>query len=252
MSLRSLQAAAPASPPSPGGYNPALGVLSNGLLTPGDVQTSFLLVASRGSTALVAGGLATRRLLSIYERQLTLRRTPEVSLSLLVYVFNELVVNYNFDKSPSISVLEKKLTALGYPIGARALELHGVRSALLLDAHRRFTRVIDVLQHIHTPLWTMLFGKPADNLEKSQDNADEYMVIDNDPLFTRYAVPPKEFDQLNCNAFVAGIVEGVLDAAYFPCSVTAHTVATEGHPMRSVYLIKFDPVVLQREHIRMD
>ena len=48
---------------------------------------------------------------------------------------------------------------------------------------------------------------------------------------------------VNCAAFVAGILRGVLEASCFPAQVTAH----ENEEGATVYLIKFDPEVLQRE-----
>lgn len=41
------------------------------------------------------------------------------------------------------------------------------------------------------------------------------MISDNEPVLTRYISVPKELSQLNCNAFVAGIVEAVLDGCQF-------------------------------------
>jgi hypothetical protein len=41
------------------------------------------------------------------------------------------------------------------------------------------------------------------------------MISDNEPILTRYISVPKELSQLNCNAFVAGIVEAVLDGCQF-------------------------------------
>lgn len=41
------------------------------------------------------------------------------------------------------------------------------------------------------------------------------MISDNDPVLSRYISVPKELSQLNCNAFVAGIVEAVLDGCQF-------------------------------------
>ena len=45
---------------------------------------------------------------------------------------------------------------------------------------------------------------------------DEYMISDFDLFVTKYVSVPKEMGHLNCNAFVAGIVRGVLDGAGFP------------------------------------
>ena len=41
------------------------------------------------------------------------------------------------------------------------------------------------------------------------------MISDNEPILSRYISVPKELSQLNCNAFVAGIVEAVLDGCQF-------------------------------------
>lgn len=41
------------------------------------------------------------------------------------------------------------------------------------------------------------------------------MISDNEPILSKYISVPKELSQLNCNAFVAGIVEAVLDGCQF-------------------------------------
>ncbi|KAH0551750.1 hypothetical protein GP486_007030, partial [Trichoglossum hirsutum] len=69
------------------------------------------------------------------------------------------------------------------------------------------------------------------------------MISDNDPLVNQYISVPKEMSQLNCAAFVAGIVEGVCDGTGFPARVTAHGVPTEMWPGKTVFLIKFEPEV---------
>lgn len=42
------------------------------------------------------------------------------------------------------------------------------------------------------------------------------MISDRDLLVNRFISVPKDMGQLNCGAFVAGIVKGVLDSAGFP------------------------------------
>ena len=77
------------------------------------------------------------------------------------------------------------------------------------------------------------------------------MISDNDPLVNQYISVPKEMNQLNCAAFVAGIVEGVCDGAGFPARVTAHSVGKgeEGElwPGKTVFLVKFQQEVVERE-----
>lgn len=41
------------------------------------------------------------------------------------------------------------------------------------------------------------------------------MISDNEPLLTKFISVPKEFAALNCGAFIAGVVEGILDGAQF-------------------------------------
>jgi len=42
------------------------------------------------------------------------------------------------------------------------------------------------------------------------------MISDTDLFVTKFVSVPKEMGHLNCNAFVAGIVRGVLAGAGFP------------------------------------
>ncbi len=76
------------------------------------------------------------------------------------------------------------------------------------------------------------------------------MIIDNLPLMSQFISVPKDFGQLNVGAFTAGIIEGILDSAYFQANVSAHTMEADGFPLRTVFLIKFDHGVLEREAIR--
>lgn len=100
------------------------------------------------------------------------------------------------------------------------------------------------------------------------------MIIDNEPLVNAYVSVPREMSQLNCAAYVAGMIEGVCDGAGFPARVTAHSVggqaaATSGDgaaaggepgagaaaagavqemwPGKTVFLVKFAGEVLERE-----
>lgn len=114
---------------------------------------------------------------------------------------------------------------------------------------KRETRLLGILQFAAQTLWRHLFGKPADGLEKSRENENEYMLIDNEPVSNKYISVPREMNQLNCAAFVAGIIEAVLDGSVFPCRVTAHSVPTDHFPQKTVFLIKFEESVLERESV---
>ena len=45
---------------------------------------------------------------------------------------------------------------------------------------------------------------------------DEYMISDTEVFVNKFISVPKDMGQLNCAAFVAGIVKGILAGAGFP------------------------------------
>ncbi|KAK7751676.1 Trafficking protein particle complex subunit 31 [Diatrype stigma] len=188
---------------------------------------------------------------TIYHRPLNRSKASELSGASFAYLFSEMV-NYARKGIQSIQDLEKGLNTQGHPIGVKLLDLLLYREPA--RAQTRPLTIIALLHLIKIGAWTHLFGRAADGLERSSDPAkpDEYMVIDNEPLVNRHVSVPREMSQLNCAAFVAGIVEGLCDGAGFPARVTAHTVGrpdVEGEmwPGRTVFLVKFAPEVMERE-----
>lgn len=179
----------------------------------------------------------------IYARNLQRAVKSEYSLSAMSFLFSALVQQVQKDVK-GIPELERKLSDHGYRIGQRCLELYTYRD---LKNRKRETRLLGILQWIYTILWKNLFGKTADTLEKSREADDEYMLIDNEPVINKFISVPKEMQALNCAAFVAGIVEACMDGQMFTCKVTAHSVATEQYPKRTVFLVKLDKSVLERE-----
>lgn len=219
------------------GYNPATGPSSNAI----NQEASNILVSKRtvNLTRLSAN--------SIYDRNINAKKASEINLSALSFLFCE-IVSWTHKNSKGIQDLEKRLNGLGYQVGQRFLELVKLREGLKYG--KRETKIIEMLQFIHGPFWRTVFGKTANELEKSQDMADEYMITDNVPLVAKYISIPKDYGNLNCLAFVAGIVEGALDLAGFHASVTAHSAPAEGFPLKTVFLVKFDRLVLVREDVR--
>lgn len=199
---------------------------------------------------------------SIYDRHLNRSRTAELSKASFAYLFNEMIT-YAQRRVTGITDLEKRLNVQGHPVGVKLLDLLLYRSPVPFSSTTsaanslRPTRVINLLQFISTTLWKHLFGRPADALEKSQDNSDEYMITDNDPIVNTYISVPKEMNQLNCAAYVAGIIEGVCDGCDFAARVTAHSVGEEDEPTqsdrmwpgRTVFLVKFSEEVMEREEV---
>ncbi|PHH68568.1 hypothetical protein CDD82_472 [Ophiocordyceps australis] len=184
---------------------------------------------------------------TIYHRPLNRTKTAELSHASFAYLFGEMVT-YAQRRVKGIQELEQRLNCQGYPIGIKLLDLLLYREPARTQL--RPLTIITLLHFIKQNVWQHLFGRQADRLEKSNnpDTPEEYMIIDNEPLVNRYISVPREMSQLNCAAYVAGIVEGVCDGADFAARVTAHTVG-EGDmwPGKTVFLVKFRPEVMERE-----
>jgi len=183
---------------------------------------------------------------NIYDRPLNKTRAAEVSASAFAFLFSE-VVQYTQKRVSGINDLERRLNTLGYRVGVRVLELMSWRNEATAKAPKREIRFLPALMSIHTQVWRAVFGKPADAIEKSVENADEYMIIDNDPPITRNISVPRDMSQLSCSSFTAGVVEAVLDGLGFPARVTAHNTPTDQFPGRTTILIKLEKSVLDRE-----
>jgi hypothetical protein len=89
-----------------------------------------------------------------------------------------------------------------------------------------------------------------DALEKSVESANEYQIHEKDPLPNRFVSVPKDLGRFNCATYTAGIVNGVMNAAGFPCNVSAHFVGSaEKGNLKTVYLVKIDREVMERPNI---
>ncbi|KAF2111535.1 trafficking protein-like protein particle complex subunit 5 [Lophiotrema nucula] len=196
---------------------------------------------------------------TIYDRNLNRSKNAELSRAAFAYLFIEMI-SYAQKKVRDVNDLEKRLNTQGYPLGAKLLTLL-TSPARCHTACLGPTRILPLLQFIAQTLWRHLFARPADSLERSTTSPSDYLLYDNDPLVNQYISLPRELSQLNCAAFVAGIIEGVCDSAGFATeSVSAHTVSEQGGgegvvkgnelwPGKTVFLIKFKPEVVEREEI---
>ncbi|KAK9816644.1 hypothetical protein WJX72_003250 [[Myrmecia] bisecta] len=179
---------------------------------------------------------------SLVDRPLV-KAKAEVSLSAFAFFFSELV-QYCQTKVSNVGELERRLEDVGYGVGIRLLELLCLRER----NSKRDTRLLDTLKFVHSTLWKYLFGRQAKDLEQSNTADDEYMISDYDLFVNKYISVPKDLGQLNCAAFVAGIVKGVMDSAGFPARVTAHFIQIKGDTRKkTTILIKLDSSVLARE-----
>ena len=104
---------------------------------------------------------------SIYDKSISKSR-GEVSASAFAFLFSE-IVQYCQNSVESVELLEEKLSQFGHPIGIRVIELVSLRERV----NKRETRVVNMLQFISNIVWKHLFGKVADNLERSVENEDE-------------------------------------------------------------------------------
>ncbi|KAL8951430.1 MAG: hypothetical protein Q9222_002591 [Ikaeria aurantiellina] len=181
---------------------------------------------------------------TIYDRNLNRTRTAELNRASFAYLFSEMV-SYAQKRVTGIQDLERRLNEQGYPLGLRLLPLILYREPPRTSI--RPNRILPLLQFIHGPIWRHLFGRTADAIEHSSSANNEYMISDNEPLVNQYISVPKEMSQLNCAAYVAGIVEGVCDGCGLKAAVSAHNGGTEMWPGKTVFLIRFDEGVVERE-----
>ena len=151
-----------------------------------------------------------------------MRTRGEVSLSAFSFLFSEMV-QYCQGRVDSIAGLEKRLEDMGFGIGQKFAEVVAVRE----KTSRRETRIVNMLQYISNVVWKHLFNKAADNLEKSLENDDEYMIHEHTPITNTFVSVPADMGQLNCAAFLAGMIAGILYNARFEAKVTAHLVQEE-------------------------
>lgn len=162
----------------------------------------------------------------------------QVNADIYLSLFAELV-SYCRDRVESVVDLQDKLSQLGYRVGRRSLDLIIAREKIT----RRETRLLDILNFIVLRLWIFLYGKQADSLKKVRDSQSEYYIEEAEPLVNRYISVPSDYGHFNCASFTAGIINGVLDSSGFPAQVTAKSLNNR----HTIYYIKFDSSVLERE-----
>merc|ERR1719411_90815 len=103
-----------------------------------------------------------------------------------------------------------------------------------------------MLTFVAQTVWKQLFGRSAELL-KGQDRENEYMLNDKALLVNRFISVPRDLGAVNCGAYVAGIVEGLLCSAEFAAAVSAHTVDEPGGGTSTTILVRFEESVMARE-----
>jgi len=166
------------------------------------------------------------------------RGKQEVSLASFALLFSE-TVQYCQARSSTVPELQGKLHDLGWQVGARIIDLIFVRDRTA----KRELKLLNALLMVKTTLWKTLFGKEADKLEHANDDERTYYIIEKEPLVNTFISVPKDKGSLNCAAFVAGIVEAVLDGANFPAKVSAHW------HKGTTFMVKFEESVIARDKV---
>ena len=179
----------------------------------------------------------------IYDKNIY-RNNKNVSLSSLQFLIME-IVSQHMKNTNNILKIERKLNNLGYSIGLKYLNLISTKNNFInnitsngkSNTSHRITKLIDFLHFISNDIWLSLFNKSSNGLEKSSDNEFQFMIIDNNPIISSFLSPTQEYNSLSIESFTAGIIEGILDTAYFQCEVSAHRVPIVNYPNKTIYLI---------------
>ncbi|KPI36100.1 Transport protein particle subunit trs31 [Cyphellophora attinorum] len=204
---------------------------------------------------------------TIYDRHPNRSSRTELSRSAFAFLISESIA-YHQKRVTSVSDFEARLNSQGYLLGSKCLDLLLYRSTPMgsgsgtsssststssnyssKDANFpvRPLRILSLLNLLTTKLYPLLFSRPADSLEQSTTNKNEYMIIDNTPMTNAYISVPKELSQLSVAAWIAGVIEGVCDGAGFDAKVSAHNNGTDAWPGRTVFLLRFEEGVVSRD-----
>ncbi|KAK3887213.1 hypothetical protein Pcinc_008691 [Petrolisthes cinctipes] len=172
---------------------------------------------------------------SILDKSLS-RGKSEVSITAYALLFSEMV-QYSHNRVQSVSDLHNKLSELGERVGVRMVELLFVRER----NYKRETKLLNVLLFVKGTLWKSLFNKEADKLDRATDDERTFYLIEKEALVNRFISVPRDKSSINCAAFMAGVIQAVLNCTGFPAKVTAlwHKGTT--------FMIKFDDAVLIRD-----
>lgn len=118
----------------------------------------------------------------------------------------------------NIDEIEQSLKDFAWPMGPWILELVYYREVLRQSGGKWETTIVNVLHFISNQVWKCIFGERAEGLEQSNEDEDVFFLNDWNPITNKYADQNSD-QQINCAAFIAGIVEGILFAMDLPAHV---------------------------------
>eukprot|EP00758_Cryptobia_borreli_P019799 Tbor_TRINITY_DN9112_c0_g1::TRINITY_DN9112_c0_g1_i1::g.14489::m.14489/K20280/TRAPPC5, TRS31; trafficking protein particle complex subunit 5 len=184
------------------------------------------------------------------DRPLRVGDPTEVSLSAFAFIFLEMCSRAQKEPTPveGLHEWERRLSELGREVGRRSMPLAAAKDTDNFRHRHLTTR--SILTTIALVLWKRWFGKEGRLTEEA--GTDHFYIIDSEPLVTKYVrMPPDYMDNgkptINFTSFVAGIVQGALEAAGFGSKVTPIADDSKENPDQTYYLIQFDSAVLERE-----
>lgn len=99
----------------------------------------------------------------------------------------------------------------GYSIGYRINELCAIRD----KNPKREQKIVDQLRFVTSTVWKTLYGKAADELQKTPNIDNQFMIYEVMPLESRFISLGRGMTNLHCSYFTAGIIRGVLMASAF-------------------------------------
>ena len=175
----------------------------------------------------------------VFDRNL--KAKPDENISTFSFLFSEMA---NYCRQMDAQNAEQNLADIGYTLGQRYLEL-----AIFRDKNmKKETSILGMLRMIHGTIWKQLFGKQADELEQIVDSDDEFTISDKDTITGRFICFPKNESGIYCDAFIAGIIEGILNAAEFPARVVTQ-MNNPDEERKTTFVITFSPEAIERDRM---
>ena len=170
-------------------------------------------------------------------RNENIRTTTEVPINTFSYLFSDIIRYYSIKDNKKI---EGSLSALGFPIGQKLLELHSIRKGE--SSRKKDIKILSMLRTI-SEIWKYLFKKEV-SLEKSIESDSEYRIVDQLPITNIYA--SSSDGVIDCSYFLAGIIEGMLYCCDFDAKVDSF-MQEDPTDRRIVYVIRFAKEVIERD-----
>eukprot|EP01130_Rhizamoeba_saxonica_P007386 TRINITY_DN2989_c0_g1_i1.p1 TRINITY_DN2989_c0_g1~~TRINITY_DN2989_c0_g1_i1.p1 ORF type:complete len:201 (-),score=32.04 TRINITY_DN2989_c0_g1_i1:79-681(-) len=183
---------------------------------------------------------------NILDRPLPSKRDQkrEVSLSSFCYLYSE-IIQYHQKRTNQIKEFERRLADTGYDVGLRMIDYITWRK----DRNsKREIRLESFLHFIANNVWRYLFGQSA-SVEIHVDIKGCYMITEEETIISKFISTTREYRNLNCAAFVGGLIEGLLDAAEFEAVVSTRSAPSNiaRSSNKTVIVIEFSESVLERE-----